>query len=47
VSNATQETVLKRIAKQWRAAALLFGVVLTAAWVAVLAWLFFQLVLAA
>ena len=36
-------TVLTSIVKKWRGAAVLFGVVLTAVWVAGLAWLFLQL----
>ena len=38
-----KEKVLTRIVKKWRVTAVLFGVVLTAVWVAVLAWLFLQL----
>ena len=38
-----KKKVLTRIVRKWRGAAVLFGVVLTAVWVAGLAWLFLQL----
>ena len=41
--NLPKKKVLTRIVKKWRVAAVLFGVVLTAVWVVVLAWLFLQL----
>jgi hypothetical protein len=44
MSDVLQKKVLTRIVKQWRVAAVLFGVVLTVAWLALLAWLFLQLV---
>jgi hypothetical protein len=44
MSEVLQKNILTRIVRQWRIAAILFGVVLTAAWLALLAWLFLQLV---
>jgi hypothetical protein len=43
-SEVLQKKVLTKMAEQWRGAAIIFGVLLTGAWLALLAWLLLKLV---